>query len=57
MEPRQQGEVASCNFLDFSSRMAKAKKAIDEAREQNFPELDLCDKGIVSFEEMPGLCK
>lgn len=38
-----------------SSRMSKAKKVIDEARESENPELDLADKGISTFEEMPGL--
>jgi hypothetical protein len=37
--------------------MLKAKKIIDEAKEIQNPELDLADKGIVSFEEMPGLCE
>nr|CAG4641032.1 EOG090X09QT [Eulimnadia texana] len=35
--------------------MSKAKKVIDEARETKNPELDLADKGLVSFDEMPGL--
>lgn len=37
--------------------MSKAKKVLDEARETQNRELDLVDKGIVSFEELPGLCK
>ncbi|KAJ8866278.1 hypothetical protein PR048_032121 [Dryococelus australis] len=37
--------------------MSKAKKVIDEAKEIQNPELDLADKGIASFEEMPGLCE
>jgi hypothetical protein len=37
--------------------MSKAKKVIDEAKEIQNPELDLMDKGISSFEEMPGLCE
>lgn len=35
--------------------MSKVKKVFDDAREQNNPELDLVDKGITSFEEMPAL--
>ncbi|KRT78254.1 hypothetical protein AMK59_8152, partial [Oryctes borbonicus] len=38
-----------------SSKMSKAKKVLEEAREIKNPELDLADKGISSFEEMPGL--
>lgn len=37
--------------------MSKAKKVLEEAREIENPELDLFDKGISTFEEMPGLCK
>ncbi|KAH7946471.1 hypothetical protein HPB49_025536 [Dermacentor silvarum] len=44
----------SCNCLDFN-KMAKVKKVVDEAREQNNPELDLVDRGITSIEEIPGL--
>ena len=35
--------------------MSKTKKVLDEAREIQNPELDLADKGIATFEEMPGL--
>lgn len=38
-----------------AGKMSKAKKVLDEAREIQNPELDLADKGIVTFEEMPGL--
>ncbi|XP_014254773.1 ras suppressor protein 1 [Cimex lectularius] len=41
--------------LPTNAKMSKAKKTIDEARAINNPELDLCDKGIANFEEMPGL--
>lgn len=37
--------------------MSKAKRVIEEAKEISNPELDLVDKGITTFEEMPGLCK
>lgn len=40
-----------------NSKMSRAKKVIDEAKEIQNPELDLADKGIASFEEMPGLCE
>lgn len=32
-------------------------QVIDEAREIKNPELDLVEKGILAFEELPGLCK
>lgn len=38
-----------------AGKMSKAKKVLDEAREIQNPELDLADKGISTFEEMPGL--
>lgn len=37
--------------------MTKIKKIIDEAKESGNKELDLVDKGISSFDEIPGLCK
>lgn len=40
-----------------NAKMLKTKKIIDEAKEIQNPELDLADKGIASFEEMPGLCE
>lgn len=40
-----------------NTKMSKARKVIDEAKEIQNPELDLADKGIASFEEMPGLCE
>lgn len=38
-----------------AAKMSKAKKVLDEAREMQNPELDLADKNITTFEEMPGL--
>lgn len=43
--------------IPAAGKMAKAKKVLDEAREIQNPELDLADKGISSFDEMPGLCE
>lgn len=56
MEKSTETHPTSCNFLDFN-KMSKVKKVLDDAKEQNNPEIDLVDKGITSFEEMPGLCK
>lgn len=49
-----QGPV-SC--LPMNNKMSKVKKALDEAHETRTRELDLVDKNVVSFDEMPGLCK
>lgn len=49
-----QGPV-SC--LPMNSKMSKVKKALDEAHELNARELDLVDKNVISFDEMPGLCE
>lgn len=38
-----------------AGKMSKAKKVLDEAREIQNPELDLADKNISTFEEVPGL--
>lgn len=39
------------------SEMSKVRKIIDEAKESKNPELDLVDKGISSFDEIPNLRK
>lgn len=48
-------DKAPVSCLPTNSKMSKAKKVLDDAREIQNPELDLCDKGIVTFEELPGL--
>lgn len=50
-------EQSQVSCIPNSSKMSKAKKVIEEAKEINNPELDLVDRGISSFEEMSGLCK
>lgn len=52
---KQSSGVSSC--LPVSAKMSKAKKVLDEARETQNRELDLVDKSVSSFEELPGLCK
>jgi hypothetical protein len=37
--------------------MTKGKRVLEEAREIKNPELDLVEKGILAFEELPGLCE
>lgn len=48
---------APVSCIPNTSKMSKAKKVLDEAKEIQNPELDLADKGISTFEEMPGLRK
>ncbi|CAL8143193.1 unnamed protein product [Orchesella dallaii] len=43
----------SCNFVN--SKMTRTKKILDEAREIKNPELDLVEKGLATFDELPGL--
>lgn len=50
-------EQTPVSCLPTNAKMSKAKKVLEEAREIENPELDLFDKGISTFEEMPGLCK
>lgn len=37
--------------------MSKVKKVLDEAKDLQNPELDLVERGIFSFDDMPGLSK
>lgn len=37
--------------------MSKVRKLIEEAKESKNPELELVDKGISSFDEIPGIRK
>lgn len=37
--------------------MSKAKKVIEEAKQIQNPELDLVDKNVATFEEIPGIRK
>lgn len=48
-------ENGPVSCLPTTPKMSKAKKVIEEALENQNPELDLADKGLISFEEMPGL--
>ncbi|TRZ24962.1 hypothetical protein HGM15179_002183 [Zosterops borbonicus] len=33
------------------------KKIVEESREKNQPEVDMCDRGISSMLDVPGLCR
>jgi hypothetical protein len=37
--------------------MSKVKKILEEARELQTREIDLVDRNISSFDELPGICK
>ncbi|XP_025832396.1 ras suppressor protein 1-like isoform X1 [Agrilus planipennis] len=41
--------------LPNSSKMSKAKRVLEEAKEIQNPEIDLIDRNISTFEELPGL--
>lgn len=51
--PTMENGPVSC--IPTTPKMSKAKKVIEDAQENQNPELDLADKGVISFEEMPGL--
>ena len=46
--------VVSCLPVS-ANKMSKAKKVLDEARETKNREIDLVDRNISTFEELPGL--
>lgn len=33
------------------------KKIVEESRDKNLPEVDMCDRGISNMLDIPGLCK
>ena len=33
------------------------KKIVEESRDKNIPEVDMCDRGISNMLDIPGLCK
>lgn len=49
------GAPVSC--LPVNSKISKAKKVLEEAREIQNKELDLVDKNVSTFEELPGVCE
>lgn len=51
--PTMEKGPVSC--LPTTPKMSKPRKVIEDALENQNPELDLADKGVISFEEMPGL--
>lgn len=50
-------EQSPVSCLPTNGKMSKAKKAVEEANQIQNPELDLVDKNVVSFEEIPGIRK
>lgn len=50
-------QSTSVSCLPTNGKMSKVKKVIEEAKQTQNPELDLVDKSISTFEEIPGLCK
>ena len=37
--------------------MAKLKRYVDEMREHGSNELEIIDRGIVNFQDVPGICE
>lgn len=33
------------------------KKIVEESRDKNIPEVDMCDRGISNLLDIPGLCE
>ncbi|XKL61043.1 hypothetical protein PGB90_008100 [Kerria lacca] len=48
-------EQSPVSCLPTNGKMSKVKKVIEEAKQIQNPELDLVDKNVVSFEEIPGI--
>ncbi|CAG5895664.1 unnamed protein product [Menidia menidia] len=47
-------------ILSFSEekKMSKSlKKIVEESRDKNLPEVEMCDRGISNMSDIPGLCK
>jgi len=43
--------------INWTIKMSKFKKLVEEVRQANGNEIDLVDKSIASFSDVPGLCK
>ena len=56
-ESGHESSVVSClPAVAVTVKMSsKARKIVEEARDLGNPELDLADRGVASFEELPGL--
>lgn len=45
-------------FGVFRRKMSKSlKKIVEESRDKNLPEVEMCDRGISNMLDIPGLCK
>lgn len=49
--------MSQVQCLPVSSKMSKVKKILDEARELQNREIDLVEKNLHSFDEIPTICK
>lgn len=52
-----ESEQSAVTCLPTNGKMSKAKKAIEDAKQIQNPELDLVDKNVVSFEEISSVRK
>lgn len=48
--------VCVCVFLRVQAMSKSLKKIVEESREKNQPEVDMCDRGISNMLDVPGLC-
>ncbi|KAL6488684.1 hypothetical protein MHYP_G00024250 [Metynnis hypsauchen] len=45
-----------CTFIPLIKKMSKSlKKIVEESRDKNLPEVDMCDRGISNMLDIPGL--
>lgn len=49
--------MSQVQCLPVSSKMSKVKKILDEARELQNREIDLVERNLHSFDEIPTICK
>lgn len=49
--------MSQVQCLPVQKNMSKVKKNIEDARENQTREIDLVEKNIHTFDDMPGICK
>lgn len=49
--------MSQVQCLPVQKNMSKVKKIIEEAREHQTREIDLVEKNVYSFDDLPGICE
>lgn len=49
--------MSQVQCLPVQKNMSKVKKIIEEARDNQTREIDLVEKNLHTFDEMPGICE